>query len=66
MSYKLVSVIKSKYKKYFSVNAKTGTLTVKKGLKKGSYRVRVKARAAGNADYKASAWKFVTITVRVK
>jgi hypothetical protein len=41
-------------------------VTVKKGLKKGTYKVRVKVRAAGNSNYKASAWKTVTFRIKVK
>ncbi len=68
LSYKLVSVKKGKknFRKKFKVNAKTGKITVKKGLKKGTYKVKVKVRANGNANYKASAWKTVTFKVRVK
>ena len=40
-----------------------GKITVKKGLKKGTYKVKVKVKAAGNATYKA---KTVTVTVTVK
>jgi len=39
---------------------------VKKGLKKGVYKVKVKVKAKGNANYKASTWKKVTITVKVR
>ena len=42
-----------------------GKLTVKKGLKKGSYPVKVKVTAAGSGNYK-SASKTVTTTVKVK
>ena len=68
LSYKLVSAKKGKksFRKKFSVNAKTGKVTVKKRLKKGTYKVKVKVKAAGNANYKASAWKTVTFKVRVK
>ena len=38
----------------------------KKGLEKGSCKVKVKVRARGNGTYKASAVKTVTFTVRVK
>jgi hypothetical protein len=38
----------------------------KKGLKKGLYKVKVKVKAAGNKNYKPSAWKTVTIKVRIK
>ncbi len=64
--YKFVSVNKSSFKKYFKINAKTGNVIVKKGLKKGIYRVKVKVRAAGNTNYKASAWKKVAFKVQVK
>ena len=39
---------------------------MKKGLKKGSYKVKVKVKAMGNANYKASVWKPVTFKVIVK
>lgn len=57
---------KKNFKKKFVVNKKTGKVTVKKGLKKGVYKVKVKVKAKGNANYKASAWKKVTITVKVR
>ena len=52
LSYKLVSAKKGKknFKKYIKVNSKTGKVTVKKGLKKGIYKVKIKVKAAGNAD----------------
>jgi hypothetical protein len=46
-----------------TVNKKTGKVTVKKGLKKGAYKVKVKVRAAGNANYKALTR---TVTFKVK
>ncbi len=57
---------KKNFKKYFKVNAKSGLVTVKKGLKPGSYKVTVKVMASGNANYKASAWKPATFTIKVK
>ena len=66
MSYKLAGVSKKKFKKYFSVNAKTGKVTVKKKLKKGTYKVKIKVKAKGDANYKASAWKAVTIKIKVR
>ena len=39
---------------------------LKKGLKNGNYKVKVQVKAAGNANYKASSWKTVTFTIRVK
>lgn len=68
MKYKLLSVKSGKknFKKYFKVSSRTGKLTVKKGLKKGIYRIKVKVRAEGNANYKASAWKTVTYKINIK
>jgi hypothetical protein len=42
-----------------------GKITVKKGLKKGTYKLKVKVTAAGNTTYKAGA-KTVTVTIKVK
>ncbi len=68
LSYKLQSAKKGKksFKKKFKVNAKTGNIKVKKGLKKGTYKVKIQVKDAGNTNYKASAWKTVTVKVRVK
>jgi len=52
--------------KNITINKTTGKVTVKKGLKKGTYKVKVKVRAAGNANYKASAWKTVIFKVKIK
>ena len=53
-------------KKYFRIKKTTGRVTVKKGLKKGTYKAKVKIKAAGNSNYKASTVKTVMITVKVK
>ncbi|MBR0412696.1 MAG: InlB B-repeat-containing protein [Eubacterium sp.] len=42
-----------------------GKVTVKKGLGRGTYNVKVKVTAAGNNTYK-SATKIVTVTIKVK
>ena len=52
--------------KKITINKKTGKVTVKKGLKKGTYKVKVKVKAAGNSTYETSAWKNVTFTVKIK
>ena len=57
---------KSSGSKKITINKTTGKVTVKKGLKKGTYKVKVKVKAAGNANYKASAVKTVTFKVKVK
>ena len=60
--FKLSSVRKAKFKKYFKL-AENGKLTVKKGLKKGAYTLKIKVKAAGNAKYKALT---KTATVKIK
>lgn len=65
LSYKLTKVTKTKFKKYFKVNASTGKITVKKGLKKGTYKLKIKVTAAGNSNY-LSGETSVTVTVKVK
>ena len=63
-SYKLSSVSKSKFKKYFKVDVKSGKITIKKGLKRGTYKVKVKITAAGNDQYKSRS-KTATLTVNI-
>lgn len=45
--------------------AANGNVTVKKGLKKGTYKIKVNATVAGNANYN-KATKAATITIVVK
>ena len=59
VTYKKVSGAKK-----LSINAKTGKITVKKGTKKGTYKIKVRVTAAGNANYKA-ATKTLTLKVKV-
>ena len=49
-----------------TINKKTGKVTVKKGLKKGTYKVKIRVKAAGNSNYKASEAKTATFTIKVK
>ena len=56
---------KAKGSKKISI-AKGGKVTVKAGLKAGTYKVTAKVKAAGNANYKASSWKKFTFKVTVK
>lgn len=51
--------------KRITIDKKTGKLTIKKGLKKGTYKVKVKVKADGNTKYKA-ATKTVTFKIKVK
>lgn len=62
VKYNLVSAKKS-FKSKFKVNAKTGTVTVKKGTAKGVYQIKAKVKDAGNVNYKA---KSVTRTAKIK
>ena len=48
-----------------SINSATGRVTAKKGLRKGTYSVKVKATAAGDNNYNMIA-KTVTFKVKVK
>ena len=68
MTYTLSSAKKKgkNLKKSFKVNANTGSVKIKKKLKKGTYKVTVKVKAVGNANYNASAWKAVTFKIKVK
>ena len=56
---------KPKYKKKFSVNAKTGAISVKRGVPKGTYKVKVKVKAAGTANYKSRV-RTATVTIKVQ
>ncbi|MBR0308856.1 MAG: cadherin repeat domain-containing protein, partial [Mogibacterium sp.] len=48
-----------------TINKKTGTVTVKKKLAKGTYKVRVRVSAAGNDEFKP-AEETVTFRIKVK
>lgn len=65
LTYSISKVSKSRFKKYFSINKKTGNITVKKGLKKGTYKVTISVKASGTTYYK-SATKKVTTKIVVK
>lgn len=68
VTYKLAGVKRGKskkYKKYFKINASNGNVTVKKKLKKGTYKVTCNVTAAGNAKY-TKVTKKVTFKIKVK
>lgn len=48
-----------------TVSSKTGKFTVKKGLKKGTYKVKVQIKSAAKGNYNAGS-RTVTVTVTVK
>ena len=54
---------KTKGSKQITINKKSGKITIKKGLKKGTYKVKIKITAAGNANYKKG---FKSITAKIK
>lgn len=49
----------------FRINAKTGRITLKKGIKKGTYKLKVKVKDAGNNNYNMQT-QTITITVKVQ
>jgi hypothetical protein len=52
---------------YIKINSTTGKITVKKGLKKGTYTFKVKAYVPGNhAKYVASDYEYQTVKVKIK
>ena len=57
---------KVKGNKKITINKKTGKVTIKKSLKKGTYKVKMKIKAKGNSNYKASAFKTITFKIKVK
>ena len=60
-----ITYTKASGNKKIIINKKNGKISVKKGLKKGTYKVKVKVAAAGNNNYKATV-KTITVTIRVK
>ena len=63
-SYKIDRVTPAKYRKFFSVDKK-GNIKIKKGLKKGSYKVFVKVTAKGDKNYNSGSGK-AKVTIKVK
>lgn len=64
LSCRILSVSKKKFKKYFKMD-QAGNLTVKKKLKKGTYKIKTSVTAAGDANHEA-ATREVTFVVKVK
>lgn len=60
-----ITYIKRSGNKKIKINKKTGKVTVRKGLKKGTYKIVVAVTAAESAVYK-SRTKKVTFRIRVK
>ena len=57
--------LKGKQLKKIVVNKRTGKITLKKGLAKGTYTVYVHVKAAGNGNYRASTFT-AGVVIRVK
>ena len=60
-----ITYTKVKGSKKILINSKTGKVTIKKGLKKGTHKIKIKVSAAGNDKYK-SASKTVSVKIKVK
>ncbi len=59
------SRVKKGSSKALKINKKNGKITVKKGTKKGTYKIKVKVSAKGDASYLAGE-KTVTVKIKVK
>ena len=57
---------KVKGNKKITINKTSGKVTVKKKLKKGTYKVQIKVLATGNTTNAASSWQTVTVRIKVK
>lgn len=57
---------KVKGNKKITINRTTGKVTVKKKIKRGTYKVKIKVIATGNDTYRDSGWKTVTVKIKVK
>ena len=60
-----VTYTKIRGSKKFTINKNNGKITVKKGTKKGTYKIKVKVLANGNGTYK-SGYKTIIVKIRVK
>ena len=65
MSKKQLKKYRKSLKKKFTAARKTGKIKAKKDLKKGTYKLKIKVKCSGNANY-APYTKTVTLTIKVK
>lgn len=65
LRYTLISVKNARYKKYFKVNPNTGTVTVKKKCKKGTYTLRIHVTDSGDNNHSMTT-RAVNCKIRVK
>ena len=63
VTYKLSSVSKAKYRKYFKLDPASGNMTVKKKLRKGTYTITAAVSASGDPNYEAGT---AVVTFRIK
>ena len=61
-----MNFVKVSGSKKIKINTSTGKITVKKKIKKGTYKVKIKVMARGDANHEASEWETVTIKIKVK
>ncbi len=59
-----VTYTKKSGNNYLTINKSTGNITVKKGLKKGTYKLVVNVKAAGNSSYKSRTVQ-ATVTIKI-
>ena len=65
LMFALAGVSAAAYKNYFKVDPLTGNLTIGRNIKKGTYTLRIRAKAAGTVNYKAAA-KTVKCIIRIR
>ncbi len=65
VSYAIEKAAPAAYAKYFVIGKSSGRLKAQKGLKAGTYKLKVKVTAAGTENYKKGS-KSVVVTVTVK
>lgn len=65
VTYSKVKVSPAKYKNKITIDSKTGSITVKKGVRKGLLKLTVKVKASGNGTYQAKS-KNATVKIKVK
>ena len=64
LSKKQLKKYKKSISKKFVISKTTGKITAKKGLKKGTYKLKVKVKCAGDESY-APYTKKVTVTIKI-
>ena len=61
----MIKSVPKKVKKYFAINKATGKITVKKGIPKGTYTLKIQVTAAATANYlKTTKIQPIKITIK--